>query len=110
MRYRDWTDSNFSFEADYLHTLYSAEMERRIVVWKVQHDLAEAAAGLGQTYAQIGDKMDTLFSTFASEWSIYILTGATAIVTAIQNDATIGWLDTDVSGTSIRQRLINRLS
>jgi len=83
---------------------------RQKTVDYVQIDLANYATSLGQTRTQIEDKLDTLFNTFASEWSIYLLVGATGIIDAIQNDVTIPWLDTDISGTTIRQRLINRLS
>jgi len=103
-------DNTYDFEDDYIGELRVARREREELVMRTQHDLAAAARGLGQTGGQIRTKVDSLFSTFASEWSIYILVGSTAIIDAIQNDATLPWLDTDVSGTSIRQRLINRLS
>jgi hypothetical protein len=86
------------------------ERQRKVVVWKVQRDLYILAINLGQTDAQALAKLDALFSTFAGEWSLYILVGSPAIITAIQNDATLAWLNTLVSGVSIRQRLINRIS
>jgi hypothetical protein len=95
---------------DYIASFRGAEEQRRLTVYRLQKDLYDAALTLGQTPAQADDKIDTLFSTFASEWSIYILAGATAIVTAITDDITIPWLDTDVAGTTIRLRLTNRLS
>lgn len=86
------------------------ERERKVTVWRVQRDLHAAALNLGQTDAQATAKIDLLFSTFAGEWSLYVLTGAPAITTAIQNDITLTWLNTGVGGQTIRQRLINRLS
>lgn len=112
-RFRTLINQSFPDEVipdDWMATFRGAEATRKTLVFKIQHDIVVAAETLGQTDAQADAKVDTLFSTFASEWSIYILTGATAIITAIQNDASIAWLDTDVAGTSIRQRLINRLS
>jgi len=108
--YTDYANNRFPFDDDYISSIESAATTRRYRVYQVIHDLAKAAASLGQTESQIENKVDALFSTFAAEWSIYILTGATAIIDAIQNDATLPWIDTDVNGTSIRQRLINRLS
>jgi hypothetical protein len=87
-----------------------AERARKAILWRVQRDLYNAAVTLGQTDAQATAKIDALFSTFAGEWSLYILTGSPAIITAIQNDATIPWLNTQVDGQTIRQRLIARLS
>lgn len=79
-------------------------------VQEVVRDLYSAARNIGQTDAQAKSKIQDLFNTFAAEWSVYALVGADGIVTGIQNDVTLPWLDTDVAGTSIRQRLINRLS
>jgi hypothetical protein len=86
------------------------ERERKITLWRTQRDLYTAAVALGQTDAQAEAKIDALLSTFAGEWSLYILTGSTAIVTAIQNDATLPWLNTQVAGKTIRERLVSRLS
>lgn len=97
----------FSYDFGYLEIL---EARRKFTVFGIQQDLHAAAIALGQTEEQAETKIDLLFSTFAAEWSLYMLTGSPAIITSIQNDATIGWLDTDVAGVSIRQRLINRLS
>lgn len=109
-RFSKWEEQAYALDYDYLLDLQFSETFRKGNVWKIQNDLAKAAAGLGQTAQQIEIKVDLLFSTFAAEWAIYVLTGSPAIVTAIQNDVTLPWLDTDVSGLTIRQRLINRLS
>jgi hypothetical protein len=87
-----------------------AHLYRLDVLQQLQVDLYAAATSLGQTDAQAKQKIDDLFSAYPGEWSIYALVGASAIVTAIQNDATLPWLDTLVGGLTIRQRLINRLS
>jgi hypothetical protein len=97
-------------EEDYLQSFLAAEVQRRLAVYRLQKDLHDAALTLGQTTVQADTKIDTLFSTFAAEWAIYVLTGSPSIITAITDDVTIPWLDTDVGGTTIRQRLINRLS
>lgn len=93
-----------------LSSLHSEEWLRKETIWRVQNDLVTLALGLGQSTAEAATKVDALFSTFAAEWAIYVLTGSPAIITAIQDDATIPWLDLDIAGTSIRQRLINRLA
>lgn len=87
-----------------------ADYTRRHLVLKTIKDLFDAAIQSGQTDVQAEAKIDELFTTYAAEWSIYILAGVPAIITSIQNDATMPWLDTDVAGVTIRQRLINRLS
>lgn len=110
MRFLDWINQTFILDFDYLENLRERELSRRVIVWKIQNDLATLAVSLGQSNAQIENKVDALFSTFAAEWSIYIFTGASAIIDAIQNDATLPWLDTLASGLTIRQHLINRLS
>jgi hypothetical protein len=110
MRFDQWVGDGFAFNDDALLTLYSNYQQRIELIWKIQNDLAKLAAGLGQDATQIETKVDLLFSAFAAEWAIYTLTGSPAIVTAITDDITIPWLDTDVSGTTIRQRLLNRLS
>ena len=90
--------------------ILQARQEREAIVSELIRDLTVAAEGLGQTAAQVDAKLDALFLTFGNEWDTFERTGSTAIITTIQNDATLLWLDTDVAGTTIRQRLINRLS
>lgn len=112
-RFDDWVNQAYGAERGYLEQLEIAYDARRKLIYQAQHDLALAAADLGQTEGQIGSKMDELFSTYGAEWSVYILTGATAIITAIQNDVSIAWLDTVYpagSGVTLRTRLINRLN
>lgn len=100
---------DFSLDTAFLGDMFQQELNRKLTVWQVQKVLFDVATGLGQTAEQAHTKLDALFTTFAAEWAVYVLTGSSAIITAIQNDATIPWLDTDVGGTTIRQRLINRL-
>jgi hypothetical protein len=87
-----------------------ARIRRFRVVDKIQADLAAFAQGLGQTEVQTAAKLEELFSTFPSQWALYLLVGSSAINTAIANDATIGWLDADANGQTVRARLLNRLS
>lgn len=111
MRFDLWTSGEPGLrDEDFVDWILHEELKRKYIVWKVQNDLAKAAAGLGQNPTQIETKIDALFSTFAAEWAIYVLTGSPSIITSIQNDVTLAWLDTDISGTTIRQRLINRLT
>lgn len=112
-RFTEWFDKRFSDDRDYLAVLRYLQEERQEVVWNVQHDLAIAAANLGQSRSQIESKIDDLFSTFGAEWSVFILAGATSIVDAITNDTTLSWLDVvypQGSGVTIRTRLLNRLA
>jgi hypothetical protein len=87
-----------------------ARIRRFRTVDKIQADLATFAQGLGQTETQTAAKLETLFSTFPSQWTLYLLVGSTAINSAIANDVTIGWLDFDVNGTPLRERILNRLT
>ena len=108
-RFTDWlVRSHVDFE-DYVNEFFARELERKRVVFKIQYNLYQLATSLGQTPAQARNKIDELFSTFAAEWSLYVITGSPAINTAVSNDATIAWLDVDVQGTSLRQRILNRL-
>jgi hypothetical protein len=112
-RYDDWVNDAGGTLDDYVVVLRRQEGDRRNTVWKIQHDLAFAAADLGQTGTQIESKMDELFSTFGEEWAIYVIAGAIVIIDAITNDTTLPWLDTiypSGSGITFRTRIINRLS
>ena len=61
--------------------------------------------------AQVQDKLDQLLSAYPGEWSIFFLTGASSAITAaITTDTTLPWLDTNVAGVTLRQRILNRLS
>lgn len=78
---------------------------------RIIRELEMAGQVLGLDDADIQAKLNQLFSAYPGEWAIYFVTGANlAIVPAITNDTTIPWLDTDVSGTTLRQRLVNRLN
>lgn len=112
--YESWTNlpPGTTRKQDGQSTMEHEFHDRQDRVWKVTYDMIDAADSLGQTTEQAENKVDQLFSTFAAEWSIYILAGATTIITALENDTTIPWLDTEYptgSGITIRTRLINRL-
>jgi hypothetical protein len=112
-RYTDWVTGKYASFDDYLSQLIISEERRRRTVFKTQNDLASAGADVGLSETQIETQIDTLFNSFAGEWSLYILTGSSAIVSAISSDTTIGWLNQEYppdSGVTIRERLINRLS
>jgi len=87
-----------------------ARSQRETTVQQLQLDLYDAARALGQTHAQALTRINELFNAYPGAWAVYVIAGADGIVTAIQNDATLPWLDALVGGVSIRQRLINRLS
>ena len=110
MSFRAFLDDTGPLDGDALVWAKGREEARKEAVWIIQRDLFKLAKDLGQTNQQAITKVDQLFSTFAAEWAIFVLTGSDSINDAIQNDATIAWLDTDVSGQTIRQRLLNRLS
>ena len=60
---------------------------------------------------QVQDKLDQLLSAYPGAWSIFFLTGASSAITAaITTDTTLPWLDTNVAGVTLRQRILNRLS
>ena len=103
-------DGNSRSDQELVSDLVDQEWARKIVVATITRDLAVFAVTSGQTRAQTSAKIEQLFSTFAGEWSLYILAGSDALKTALANDVTIAWLDTDVNGTPLRTRLINRLS
>lgn len=83
---------------------------REEAVYTAVVDIIEFGIGRGYTDAQVRGALNDLFNTYAAEWSVYVFIGADGIVTALQNDATIPWLNLDASGQTIRQRLINRLT
>ena len=105
-----WFDTPDNIEEDYLTVLRAKEEDRKRIVYKIQHDLIGLARGLGQTQAQVRTKLEELFTTFSAEWALYILVGSDSLRTAIEADVTLSWLNVGVAGTSIRQRLVNRLS
>jgi len=89
--------------------LRRARHAREDIFFQIQADLTGYGEGLGLNPAQVEAKLDELFTTFAAEWLLYILTGSPSIATAITNDATLPWLDTVVGGQTLRVRLVARL-
>jgi hypothetical protein len=70
--------------------------------------LMHLADDLGQTDAEIKAKLNVLFSAYPGEWSIYFLLSATAaILSALEADTTIPWLNATVRDISVRDRLIH---
>jgi hypothetical protein len=104
--------SNFSTwqPGDIASDLFAAFGVRETEIQRIQYDLAAFAISQGYTANQTRSAIEALFRTFVTQWFLYIVCGADDIVTAIQNDATLPWLNTQVGGQTIRQRLINRLS
>jgi hypothetical protein len=95
---------------DIKHDLNSARVGREQELQLIQRDLASFAMSQGYTANQARTAIEALFRTFALQWFLYLVCGADDIVTAIQNDATLSWLNQNAGGQTIRQRLINRLS
>ena len=83
---------------------------RQEVLLQIQSDLIDFGLTEGFADAQVRTALETLFRTFAPEWSLYLLVGADDLATAITADTTIPWLDTLIGGVSLRQRLVNRLT
>jgi hypothetical protein len=95
---------------DYINTMRGETRNRQTLVFRLVKDLYDAALSLGQTPAQANAKINDLFNAYPGEWATYVIIGADGLISALQNDATLPWLDAVVAGVSIRQRLINRLS
>jgi len=111
-RFTPWEDGAFSTEADYLGNLEYQNRVRRETVWKIQDYLVHAAIDNGATAIVAGERVDELFGAYGGSWSVYVLTGANQIVTDIDTDTGIGWLDTEYpagGGKTIRERVINQL-
>ena len=87
----------------------AGEGYRKEVFYKVIEDLWDAASDLGLDKPATKSRIEDLYLTFAAEWALYFLTSSPAIETAIQDDTTLGWLDFEVGGKTIRERLITRL-
>lgn len=115
-RFQTLIDNSFPDSAipeDWLGSFARAEEERKALVRRTERDIVDAAAAFGQTPEEGDAKVDELFATFAAEWSIYILTGAPAIIDAIQNDTSLPWLNAEYppgSGVTVRERIVNRLT
>lgn len=97
-------------EDDGIEELVVGHRERFERLQRILVDLHRFGINQGYTTNQINTALENLFETFATSWLLYVLIGSPKITDDIQNDATLGWLDTDVSGTTLRQRLINRLT
>jgi hypothetical protein len=110
-RFTNWIGSNFQ-QNDYVDILFVAERERRLTVWKIQDYLVHAAIDNGANAIVAGQRVDELFGTYGGSWSVYVLTGANQIVTDIDTDTGIGWLDTEYpagGGKTVRERVITQL-
>lgn len=110
-----WYDPNASdvIAADRLGELRQQERVRRNIVHEIIDDLIFAAQDLGAGEGIAQQRLNDLFTSFATDWTNYIIVADDTIITTIQNDATLGWLDTEYppsSGTTIRERIIARLS
>lgn len=90
--------------------LTSAISERWRALIQIQADLIRFGKTQGYTPAQISGAVQDLFDTFPQEWLAYLLASTPALANAISADITLSWLNIDVGGVSLRQRLINRLS
>jgi len=111
-RFSHWELGDLSTEADYMSHLMDLETARRETVWMIQDYLVHAAIDNGATAIVAGERVDELFGTYGGSWSVYVLTGANQIVTDIDTDTGIGWLDTEYpagGGKTIRERVINQL-
>jgi hypothetical protein len=95
---------------DIKHDLNSARVGREQELQRLHRDLMEFAVSQGYTANQARNAIEALFRTFALQWFLYLTCGADDIVTSIQDDITLTWLNTSVGGQTIRQRIINRLS
>lgn len=111
-RFDLWAASAYSLPSEYLGELRDQEQERRVTVWTIQDYLVHAAIDSGATAIVAGERVDELFGTYGGSWSVYVLTGANQIVTDIDTDTGIGWLDTEYpagGGKTVRERVINQL-
>lgn len=110
-RFQYWDGGNLQ-ERDYIDILIAAQEERRLVIWTIQDYLVHAAIDNGADAIVAGQRVDELFGTYGGSWSVYVLTGANQIVTDIDTDTGIGWLDTEYpagGGKTVRERVINQL-
>lgn len=111
-RFDLWAAGAYSLTAEYMSELSTQEQERRLTVWTIQDYLVHAAIDNGADAIVAGERVDELFGTYGGSWSIYVLTGANQIVTDIDTDTGIGWLDTEYpsgGGKTIRERVITQL-
>jgi hypothetical protein len=112
MRFDNWINNQYEFDRDYVEDLQRSEATRKETVWTIQNYLGHAAIDNGATALVAGERVDELFGTYGGSWSIYVLTGANQIVTDVDTDTGIGWLDTEYpsgGGKTIRERVITQL-
>lgn len=107
---KPWFSDPENPEVDFIELLRSQESARKEVVLAAQARLVSLLRRGGQSTAEAETSLQDFGSTFGAELVQFILFETTAAVAAIAADVTLAWLDTDVSGTTIRQRLINQLS
>lgn len=91
-------------------TVEAAYRSRLHTILSAQADLAAFGLSNGYSQNQIRGALEELFTAFLSEWMLYLLTGSSALATAIEADATLSWLDLDANGQTIRARITTRLS
>jgi hypothetical protein len=111
-RFDKWESGLYSLTSEYVGDLRDREQERRLTVWTIQDYLVHAAIDNGATAIVAGERVDELFGAYGGSWTIYVLTGANQIVTDIDTDTGIGWLDTEYpsgGGKTIRERVITQL-
>lgn len=111
-RFDYWESGLLVLPEDYLDVIRHQERLRRETVWLIQDYLVNAAIDNGATAIVAGERVDELFGAYGGSWSIYVLTGANQIVTDIDTDTGILWLDFEYpngGGKTIRERLINQL-
>jgi hypothetical protein len=103
-------NSSIATDDDLVDRLYTGERRRTKNLYSVSVALTRAAVTAGQTNTQARDKVEQLYRLFATETFLYTLLGTSDLADAIQADVTLPWLDIDVSGKTIRQRLIEKLT
>lgn len=104
------SDPSPNRERTLIHYLKTYRSGRTEIVDGIVHDLIDFAISEGRTNQQIGDNLELFFLTFDPEMMPYFQVGGDALATAINDDVTIPWLDTDAGGQTIRTRIVNRLS
>ena len=84
--------------------------ERLGVIARIQADLMEFGINQGYTLTQAKSAIENLFRTFSSSWFNYVVAGVDDITTDINDDVTLTWLNIAVGHTTVREKLISRLS
>lgn len=110
MAFEAWKNKSESFEGDHLWDDFIEEEKRKDKIREGRSDLIDWALGEGYTDNQISTAIEDLFLVMAPALFLYVLVGHPQLITLIQDDVTLTWLDLDAGGITIRQRIINRLS